>query len=70
VGRRSLEWATVRGVWLAGNHADETKLVRFRQRLREYYLHENLLTLVNHQLQAKRLVLKTCTLVDAIANSD
>ena len=39
--------------------------MRFRQRLREYCLHENLLTLVNHQLQAKRLVLKTCTLVDA-----
>ena len=44
---------------------DETTLVRFRQRLREHGLHENLLALVNRQLQAKGLILKTCTLVDA-----
>jgi IS5 family transposase len=44
---------------------DETTLVRFRQRLREHGLHENLLGLVNRQLQTKGLILKTCTLVDA-----
>jgi IS5 family transposase len=45
--------------------SEETTLVRFRQRLREHGLHENLLGLVNRQLQAKGLILKTCTLVDA-----
>jgi IS5 family transposase len=40
-------------------------LVRFRQRLREHGLHEQLLGLVNRQLHAKGLILKTCTLVDA-----
>jgi transposase, IS5 family len=44
---------------------DETTLVNFRKRLREHGLHEQLLTLVNGQLQAKGLILKTCTLVDA-----
>ena len=44
---------------------DETTLVRFRQRLREPGLHEKLLGVVNRQLQAKGLILKTCTLVDA-----
>ena len=39
--------------------------MRFRQRLREHGLHENLLALVNRQLQTKGLILKTCTLVDA-----
>jgi hypothetical protein len=33
---------------------DETTPVRFRQRLREYGLHENLLALVNRQMQAAR----------------
>ena len=44
---------------------DETTLVRFRQRLREHGLHDKLLGLVNRQLQAQGLILKTCTLVDA-----
>ena len=44
---------------------DETTLVNFRKRLREHGLHEQLLARVNGQLQAKGLILKTCTLVDA-----
>jgi transposase, IS5 family len=44
---------------------DETTLVNFRKRLREHGLHEKLLALVNGQLQARGLILKTCTLVDA-----
>jgi transposase, IS5 family len=44
---------------------DETTLVNFRKRLREYGLHERLLALVNGQLEKRGLILKTCTLVDA-----
>lgn len=36
-----------------------------KPRFREHGLHEKLLALVNRQLQAKGLILKTCTLVDA-----
>jgi transposase, IS5 family len=53
------------GLGLQDAVPDETTLVRFRQRLREHGLHENLLALVNRQLQTKCLILKTCTLVDA-----
>ena len=44
---------------------DGTTLVNFRKRLRAHGLHEQLLALVNRQLQAQGLILKTCTLVDA-----
>jgi IS5 family transposase len=64
VGDR-LRWRRFVGLVLSDAVPDETTLVRFRQRLREHGLHENLLTLVNRQLHAKGLILKTCTLVDA-----
>jgi len=64
VGDR-LSWRRFVGLGLQDAVPDETTLVRFRQRLREHGLHENLLGLVNRQLQAKGLILKTCTLVDA-----
>jgi IS5 family transposase len=64
VGDR-LSWRRFVGLGLSDAVPDETTLVRFRQRLREHGLHENLLALVNRQLQAKGLILKTCTLVDA-----
>jgi len=60
-----LSWRRFVGLGLQDAVPDETTLVRFRQRLREHGLHEKLLALVNHQLQAKGLILKTCTLVDA-----
>jgi len=60
-----LSWRRFVGLGLSDAVPDETTLVRFRQRLREHRLHENLLALVNRQLQAKGLILKTCTLVDA-----
>jgi len=60
-----LSWRRFVGLGLSDAVPDETTLVRFRQRLREHGLHENLLGLVNRQLQAKGLILKTCTLVDA-----
>jgi IS5 family transposase len=60
-----LSWRRFVGLGLQEAVPDETTLVRFRQRLREHGLHENLLALVNRQLQAKGLILKTCTLVDA-----
>lgn len=60
-----LTWRRFVGLGLQDRVPDETTLVRFRQRLREHGLHENLLGLVNRQLQAKGLILKTCTLVDA-----
>src|SRR5208337_1302089 len=60
-----LSWRRFVGLGLQDAVPDETTLVRFRQRLREHGLHENLLALVNRQLQAKGLILKTCTLVDA-----
>jgi transposase len=60
-----LSWRRFVGLGLQDAVPDETTLVRFRQRLREHGLHENLLALVNRQLQTKGLILKTCTLVDA-----
>ncbi|NJM54975.1 MAG: IS5 family transposase [Verrucomicrobiae bacterium] len=64
VGDR-LSWRRFVGLGLQDGVPDETTLVRFRQRLREHGLHEQLLGLVNRQLQQKGLILKTCTLVDA-----
>jgi IS5 family transposase len=64
VGDR-LSWRRFVGLCLQDAVPDETTLVRFRQRLREHGLHENLPGLVNRQLQARGLILKTCTLVDA-----
>jgi transposase, IS5 family len=64
VGDR-LSWRRFVGLGLQEAVPDETTLVRFRQRLREYGLHEKLLGLVNRQLEQKGLILKTCTLVDA-----
>lgn len=64
VGDR-LSWRRFVGLGLQDKVPDETTLVRFRQRLREHGLHEQLLGLVNGQLQEKGLILKTCTLVDA-----
>jgi len=60
-----LSWRRFVGLGLSDAVPDETTLVRFRQRLREHGLHEKLLGLVNRQLQAQGLILKTCTLVDA-----
>lgn len=64
VGDR-LSWRRFVGLGLQDAVPDETTLVNFRKRLREHGQHENLLPLVNRQLQAKGLILKTCTLVDA-----
>lgn len=58
-------WRRFVGLGLQDKVPDETTLVRFRQRLREHGLHENLLAMVNRQLERKGLILKTCTLVDA-----
>lgn len=60
-----LSWRRFVGLGLQDAVPDETTLVRFRQRLRGQGQHEKLLALVNRQLQAKGLILKTCTLVDA-----
>lgn len=60
-----LSWRRFVGLGLQDAVPDETTLVRFRQRLREHGLHEKLLGLINQQLQAQGLILKTCTLVDA-----
>ena len=60
-----LSWRRFVGLGLSDAVPDETTLVRFRQRLREHGLHEQLLALVNRQLQAQGLISKTCTLVDA-----
>ncbi len=64
VGDR-LSWRRFVGLGLQDPVPDETTLVNFRKRLREYGLHEKLLVLVNRQLEQKGLILKTCTLVDA-----
>ena len=64
VGDR-LSWRRFVGLGLQDKVPDETTLVRFRQRLMEYGLHEQLLQLVNRQLEQKGFILKTCTLVDA-----
>jgi IS5 family transposase len=60
-----LSWRRFVGLGLQEAVPDETTLVRFRQRLREHGLHEELLQLVNRQIEAQGLILKTCTLVDA-----
>ena len=60
-----LSWRRFVGLGLADPVPDETTLVRFRQRLMQYGQQEKLLALVNRQLEAKGLILKTCTLVDA-----
>ncbi len=60
-----LSWRRFVGLGLTDKVADETTLVRFRQRLVEHGLHEKLLGLVNQQLERKGFILKTCTLVDA-----
>jgi transposase, IS5 family len=60
-----LSWRRFVGLGLQESVPDETTLVRFRQRLREHGLHENLLAVVNEQLEKRGLILKTCTLVDA-----
>jgi IS5 family transposase len=44
---------------------DETTICRFRQRLIECGLHEELLGLLNAQLEARGLIVKRVTLVDA-----
>lgn len=44
---------------------DETTICRFRQRLIECGLHEQLLTMLNAQLEARGYILKRTTLVDA-----
>lgn len=44
---------------------DETTICRFRQRLIECGLHEELLALLNHQLEARGYIVKRTTLVDA-----
>jgi len=64
VGDR-LSWRRFVGLNLQEGVPDETTLVRFRARLIEHGVHEKLLQLVNQQLQARGLILKTCTLVDA-----
>jgi len=64
VGDR-LSWRRFVGLGLQDAVPDETTLVNFRKRLRQYGQHENLLALVNGQLEQKGLILKTCTLVDA-----
>ena len=58
-------WRRFVGLGWQDRVPDETTLVNFRKRLREHGLHEKLLVLINRQLQAQGLILKTCTLVDA-----
>ena len=58
-------WRRFVGLGWQDRVPDETTLVNFRKRLREHGLHEQLLALVNRQLQAQGLILKTCALVDA-----
>jgi IS5 family transposase len=60
-----VSWRRFAGLGWQDAVPDETTLVRFRQRLREHGLHEELLALVNRQIEARGLILKTCTLVDA-----
>jgi len=64
VGDR-LSWRRFVGLGLQDAVPDETTLVNFRKRLRQYGQHENLLGRVNQQLEHQGLILKTCTLVDA-----
>lgn len=60
-----VSWRRFVGLGLQDKVPDETTLVRFRQRLLQHGQQEKLLLLVNRQLEAKGLILKTCTLVDA-----
>jgi len=53
------------GLGLADRVPDETALVRFRARLVARGLHTRLLGLVNAQLEARGLMVKSVTLVDA-----
>lgn len=64
VGDR-LSWRRFVGLSLSEAVPDETTLVRFRARLIEYGLHQQLLQQINVQLEQRGLILKTCTLVDA-----
>jgi transposase, IS5 family len=63
--RDRLSWRRFVGLGLQDSVPDETTLVRFRQRLVEHGLQEQLLQLVNRQLAAQGLILKRVTLVDA-----
>lgn len=60
-----LSWRRFVGLSLSEAVPDETTLVRFRARLIEHGLHQQLLQQVNAQLEERGLILKTCTLVDA-----
>lgn len=60
-----LSWRKFVGLTLTEPVPDETTLVRFRQRLIEHALHEQLLALVNQQLAAQGLIVREVTLVDA-----
>lgn len=60
-----LSWRRFVGLGLGDKVPDETTLVRFRARLVEHGLHQCLLERINRQLEARGLILKTCTLVDA-----
>jgi IS5 family transposase len=53
------------GLGLMDKVPDETTLVRFRRRLIAHGLHERLLGMVNAQLEARGLIVKAVTLVDA-----
>jgi transposase, IS5 family len=64
VGDR-LSWRRFVGLGMQDKVPDETTLVNFRKRLRQYGQQEKLLGLVNRQLEERGLILKTCTLVDA-----
>jgi transposase, IS5 family len=64
--RDRISWRRFVGLGLQDKVPDETTLVYFRRRMREEGAHEGLLLqLVNRQLEAKGLILRTCTLVDA-----
>jgi transposase, IS5 family len=60
-----LSWRRFVGLSLSEAVPDETTLVRFRARLIEHGLHQQLLQQINAQLEERGLILKTCTLVDA-----
>ena len=60
--RDRLSWRHFVGLGLQDAVPDETKLVRFRQRLLEHGLQEQLLRLVNRQLATQGLILKSLTL--------
>jgi IS5 family transposase len=63
--RDRLSWRRFVGLGLQDVVPDETVLVRFRQRLVEHGLQEQLLPLINRQLAAQGLILQRVTLVDA-----